>query len=315
MSDSAVIGPPQPQMVAATRPRISLRHAIYRARWAYLFIAPFFIFFVLFSLYPILFSLYLSLTEWKGLGPIKYVGLDNYQRLMGDTVFWQSMVNGLLLFVMYVPLMTLLALILAVILNSKRVRGFRIFRTIIFMPYITNMVAAGFAFRLLLNSSDGLVNQLLGIFGIASIPWLDSVAGARVSLCLLIIWAWLGYNMVIMLAGLQTISSDLTEAAKIDGASNAKVFIYITIPLMRPVLTFSVVLSTIGSFSLFTEVSILTNGGGPMNATITPIVTIFNQNFGNFRLGYASAMSYVYFAFILVLTLFQMRYLNKGEES
>jgi lactose/L-arabinose transport system permease protein len=312
MSDSAAIE--RSPLQSLDRSRMSLVREIVRSRWAYLFVAPFFVFFAVFSLYPVLFSLYLSLTEWKGLGPIKYIGLDNYQRLLNDTVFWQSMLNGALLFFMYVPLMTLLALVLAVILNSRRVRGFRIFRTIIFLPYITNMVAAGFAFRLLLNQSDGLVNQILGAFGIAPVPWLESIAGARVSLCLLIIWAWLGYNMVIMLAGLQTISSDLTEAAQIDGANNFQAFIYVTIPLMRPVLTFSVVLSTMGSFGLFTEVSILTNGGGPINGTITPIVAIFNQAFNNFRLGYASAMSYVYFALIFVLTLFQMRYLSQNEE-
>jgi lactose/L-arabinose transport system permease protein len=313
MSDSAVLG--TSPLPSVHRSRVPLWREIIRSRWAYLFVAPFFAFFAIFSLYPVLFSLYLSLTEWKGLGPIKYVGLDNYQRLFNDVVFWQSMLNGALLFFMYVPLLTILALVIAVILNSKRVRGFRFFRAIIFMPYITNMVAAGFAFRLLLNQSDGLVNQMLGAVGIPPVPWLESVGGARMSLCLLIIWAWLGYNMVIMLAGLQTISSDLTEAAQIDGANNTQAFMYITVPLMRPVLTFSVVLSTMGSFGLFTEVSILTNGGGPMNATITPIVAIFNQTFVNFRLGYASAMSYIYFAVIFVLTLFQMRYLSRNEES
>src|SRR5260221_12222215 len=166
MSDSATLITAQPNTQAVKRSRLSLWREIFQARWAYLFIAPFFVFFILFSLYPVLFSLYLSLTEWKGLGPIKFIGLDNYQRLLGDTVFWQSMMNGVLLFIMYVPAMTLLALVLAVLLNSRRVRGFRIFRTIIFMPYITNMVAAGFVFRLLLNSSDGLVNQMLSLGGI-----------------------------------------------------------------------------------------------------------------------------------------------------
>src|SRR5260221_2685493 len=161
MSESAVLGTSQTQVATEARTRRSLRHEIFRARWAYLFVAPFFIFFALFMMYPVLFSLYLSLTEWKGLGPIKFIGLDNYQRLLGDTVFWQSMMNGVLLFIMYVPAMTLLALVLAVLLNSRRVRGFRIFRTIIFMPYITNMVATGFSFRFLLNSSDGMVNQML----------------------------------------------------------------------------------------------------------------------------------------------------------
>src|SRR5258708_3809056 len=284
MSDSAILKTSNVGPIKARR--TSLWNEIFRARWSYLFVAPFFIFFALFSLYPVLFSLYLSLTEWKGLGPINFIGLDNYQRLLHDTVFWQSMLNGVLLFMMYVPLMTLLALVLAVILNSRRVRGFRIFRTIIFIPYVTNMVAAGFSFRLLLNQSDGLINQMLAVVGIAPVPWLESVAGARVSLCLLIIWAWLGYNMVLMLAGLQTIPADLTEAAQIDGANSGQAFMYITIPLMRPVLTFSIVLSTMGSFGLFTEVSILTNGAGPMNATITPIAYISNHPFFNFRLSY-----------------------------
>jgi ABC-type sugar transport system permease subunit len=315
MSETVIAGASQPKSEVASRSRHSLWREIVRARWAYVFVAPFFIFFALFSLYPIAFSIYLSFTEWKGLGPITYVGLVNYQKLLNDAVFWQAMGNGVILFLMYVPIMTLLALVLAVVLNSKRVRGFRLFRTIIFMPYITNMVAAGFAFRLLLNRTDGFVNQLIGIFGIAPIPWLETPMGARISLCLLIVWAWLGYNMVLMLAGLQTISSDLTEAAQIDGAGQVQAFVYVTVPLMRPVLTFSVVLSTMGSFALFTEVSILTNGGQPMNSTITPIVAIFNQAFVNFRLGYASAMSYVYFAIIFVLTLFQMRYLGRTEEN
>lgn len=315
MSETVIASASQPKSEVTSRSRRSLWREIVRARWAYVFVAPFFIFFALFSLYPVAFSMYLSFTEWKGLGPITYVGPVNYQKLLNDTVFWQAMGNGVILFLMYVPIMTLLALVLAVLLNSKRVRGFRIFRTIIFMPYITNMVAAGFAFRLLLNRTDGFVNQLIGIFGISPIPWLETPMGARISLCLLIVWAWLGYNMVLMLAGLQTISSDLTEAAQIDGAGQVQAFVYVTVPLMRPVLTFSVVLSTMGSFALFTEVSILTNGGQPMNATITPIVTIFNQAFVNFRLGYASAMSYVYFAIIFVLTLFQMRYLGRTEEN
>jgi lactose/L-arabinose transport system permease protein len=283
---------------------------IYKARWPYLFISPFYLLYLVFGIYPVLFSLYLSFTEWKGLGPIKFVGLKNFMLLFKDKVFWQSMTNGVILFFLYVPLMTFLALVLAVILNSKRVRGFRFFRTLLFIPYIMNMVAAGFAFRLLLNEKYGLVNLLLGTFRIPPVPWLESVWGGRVSLCLLVIWAWLGYNMVIMLAGLQTIPGELTEAALIDGASPSQAFFYVTIPLMRPVILFSVVLSTMGSFNLFTEISVLT-GGGPMNATITPIVSIFNQAFNNFRLGYASAMAYVFFVIIFVLTLLQTRYFGR----
>lgn len=307
MAESILLAHPQP---LPARPRRALWRDVVRARWPYLFVSPFYIMFIVFGLYPLLSSIYLSFTEWKGLGPIKFVGLANYSLLLKDHVFWQSMKNGVILFFMYVPLMTFLALVLAVILNSKRVRGFQVFRTLIFMPYITNMVAAAFTFRLLLNQKYGLINLMLGLFGIAPVPWLESMWGGRVSLCLLIVWAWLGYNMVIMLAGLQTIPGELTEAALIDGAGRTQAFFWITIPLMRPVILFSVVLSTIGSFGLFTEVYNLT-GGGPMNATITPIVSIFGQAFGNFRLGYASALAYVYFAFIFVLTLLQVRYFGR----
>jgi len=286
---------------------------LYKARWPYLFISPFYILFVIFGVYPVLFSLYLSFTEWKGLGPIKFVGLKNFEVLLRDKVFWQSMTNGVILFFLYVPIMTFMALLLAVILNSKRVRGFRFFRTLIFIPYIMNIVAAGFTFRLMLNQKYGLVNALLGIFNIAPVPWLESVWGGRVSLCLLVIWAWLGYNMVIMLAGLQTIPSDLTEAALIDGANPTQAFFYVTIPLMRPVILFSVVLSTMGSFNLFSEIYNLTNGG-PVNATITPVIVIFNQAFGNFRLGYASAMAYVYFIILFALTIIQFRYFGQQAD-
>jgi ABC-type sugar transport system permease subunit len=307
MAETTVIKPSYLSLIAQLRQKWT---EIYKARWPYLFISPFYILFLIFGVYPVLFSLYLSFTEWKGLGPIKFVGLKNFELLLRDQVFLQSMTNGVILFFLYVPVMTFLALVLAVILNSKRVRGFRFFRTVIFIPYIMNIVAAGFTFRLMLNEKYGLVNALLGIVNIPPVPWLESVWGGRVSLALLVIWAWLGYNMVIMLAGLQTIPSELTEAALIDGANPTQAFFHITIPLMRPVILFSVVLSTMGSFNLFSEIYNLT-GGGPINATITPVIVIFNQAFGNFRLGYASAMAYVYFVILFALTLLQFRYFGQ----
>jgi lactose/L-arabinose transport system permease protein len=308
MAETSVMKRPNLSMVAKLHKKWI---EIYKARWPYLFISPFYILFLIFGVYPILFSLYLSFTEWKGLGPIKFVGWKNFELLLKDKLFWHSMENGMILFFMYVPIMTFLALVLAVILNSKRVRGFRFFRTLLFIPYIMNIVAAGFTFRLLLNQKYGLVNALLEIFNIPPVPWLESVWGGRVSLCLLVIWAWLGYNMVLMLAGLQTIPGELTEAALIDGASPTQAFFYVTIPLMRPVILFSVVLSTMGSFNLFSEIYNLTNGGGPVNATITPVIVIFNEAFRDFRLGYASAMSYLYFIILFVLTLLQFRYFGQ----
>ncbi len=291
-------------------------HALVQARWGLLFISPFYLLFAVFGLYPLLFSVYLSFTKWNGRGSPLFVGLDNYALLLQDDVFWKSMANGVILFFLYVPIMTFLALVLAVVLNSRRVRGFQFFRTIIFMPFVTNMVAAGFTFQILLNQNYGLFNIFLGWLGLPAVPWLNNEWAARVSLALLVTWAWLGYNMVIMLAGLQTIPKDLSEAALIDGANPAQAFLHVTVPLMQPVILFSVVLSTAGSFGLFAEnmsLFSLSQGVGPLNSTITPIVDIYREAFRNLRLGYASAAAYVYFAIIFVFTLLQVRYFGQRE--
>jgi len=290
----------------------SLWQHIKKARWAYTFISPFYILFAIFGLYPMALSLYLSFTRWKGVGPMEFSGAANFALILKDKVFWQSMSNGVILFFLYVPIMLFLALALAVILNSGIVKGFRFFRTLIFLPFITNMVAAGFAFRILLEKQNGLLNVLLKYTGISPIPWLEDVWWARISLSLLIIWAWLGYNMVLMLAGLQTISRDLTEAATIDGASPIQAFFHVTVPLMRPVILFCTITSMIGSFGLFTEVSTLTRGG-PANATITPLIRIYGIAFGSYQFGYASAVAYTFFALIFILTVIQFR-LNRDQD-
>ena len=291
----------------------SLWQRIKKARWAYTFISPFYILFAIFGLYPMVLSVYLSLTRWKGVGPMKFAGAVNFSLVLKDQVFWQSMANGVILFFLYVPIMLFLALALAVILNSGRIKGFRIFRTLIFLPFITNMVAAGFTFRILLEQQNGLFNTLLGMVGLKGIPWLESVWWARISLSLLIIWAWLGYNMVFMLAGLQTIPRDLTEAAQVDGASPIQAFFNITVPLMRPIILFCLINSTIGSFGLFAEVRTLTPLGGPAYSTITPLIRIYNLAFQSYQFGYASALAYTFFALIFILTVFQFR-LNREQE-
>jgi lactose/L-arabinose transport system permease protein len=296
-----------------------LWHEIVRNRWAYIFISPFFILFAIFQAFPIGYSIYISLFDWNGIGPMEYVGLKNYEFLVGPggKAFQQSLENGVILFLMYVPVMTLLAIVLAVLLNSKRVRGFKLYRTILFMPYITSMIAAGITFQLLLQQDNGLLNVVIQALGGSPLQWLETKWLARISLCLLIIWGWLGYNMVIMLAGLQTIPHELNEAARIDGANAVQAFFRITIPLLRPVIAFSVILSTIGSFGLFNETMALfksTGGAGPLRSTLTPLVYIYGQAFGRFRLGRAAAAGYLYFALIFILTLIQLRYVGREED-
>ena len=230
-----------------------------KSRWAYLFISPFYISFAIFGLIPLVLSVWMSLTRWKGVGPMVYEGFDNYAFILQDKLFWKSILNGVYMAILHIPVILFLALVLAVILSSGRVKGYRFFRTVIFLPFITNMAAAGFTFGLLFDQTSGLVNVVLRDYlNLPGVPWLENEWWARISLTILIIWAWLGYDMVYMLAGLQTIPRDLTEAAMVDGATPTQAFFHITIPLMRPVLIFLTITSTMGSFNLFTEVFALT---------------------------------------------------------
>jgi ABC-type sugar transport system permease subunit len=283
-----------------------------RYRAPLLFVSPFFILFAIFGVYPIVFSLWLSLHSWRGVGEMKFVGLDNYVLLFRDSVFWNTMLNSAILFVIYVPLMTFLACVLATVLHADFVKLQGFWRTLIFLPYITSMVATGYTFKLIFDRRAGIANHLLGFFGLGPIPWLDDPWWARITLGLLMIWAWLGYNTVIMLAGMQTIPSEITEAALVDGASRPQIFFRITIPLLRPVIIFAVTLSIIGTFQMFTEPYILT-GGGPIRATETPVMEIFTNTFIALKFGYAAAMSYIYFAIIVVITLVQLRLVTRKE--
>jgi ABC-type sugar transport system permease subunit len=309
-------------LAAATGQAASSRHrpagfggirSVWRYRWPLVFIAPFFVLFAVFGVYPILFSLWLSLHEWKGVGPMQYVGIENYRFLMRDRLFWGSMRNALILFFLYVPVMTFLAIVLATVLNAGFLRLQGLWRALIFVPHITSMVAAGFTFRLIFDTHSGFANRALGWFGVSPIPWLDDVWWARITLALMMIWAWLGYNTVIMLAGLQTIPTEVSEAARVDGANRVQVFSQITVPLLRPVIIFSVTLSIIGTFQMYTEPLILTQGG-PIRATETPVMQIFSTTFQNLKFGYAAAMSYVYFIVIVVVTLLQFRFVSREEQ-
>ncbi|MDQ3513125.1 MAG: sugar ABC transporter permease [Chloroflexota bacterium] len=283
-------------------------------RWPFLFISPFFILFGIFAVYPIFFSLWLSLHQWRGLGPMTWVGAENFRLLLGDGLFWKTMLNALLLFLIYVPLMTFLAVVLATVLNSGFLRLQGLWRALIFLPHITSMVAAGYTFRLMLDTHSGAANRALGWLGLGPVAWLDDRWWARVSLGMMMIWAWLGYNTVIMLAGLQTIPPDLADAARVDGAGRVQVFRNVTVPLLRPVIVFSVTLSIIGTFQMYTEPLVLTEGG-PIRATQTPVMEIFATTFNNLKFGYAAAMSYVYFIVIVIVTLVQFKFVSRGDTA
>lgn len=277
----------------------------------YLFIAPAVVLFLVFTLYPIVSSLLLSFQIREG-GDYVFSGLANYARLFGDDLFYTALRNTFLILIIQVPIQLALALVLAVALNSAlgRLRGF--FRVSFFMPAITALVAYAIVFFIMLNQDFGLVNFALGLVGVEAVPWLTNGFWAKVSLILALTWRWTGYNMVIYLAGLQSIPDELYEAAAIDGAGRWRQFVSITIPQLRPIILFTVVLSTIGTLQLFDEPYILTNGG-PNNATLTIALYLYQNGFQFFDFGYASAIAYVLVVLIGLLSYFQIRFAG-GED-
>ena len=281
----------------------------------YVFIAPFFILFVSFMLYPFAFSIYAAFTEWNGIRQPVFIGLDNFSRLLQDNIFRQSIINGVIIYFMYVPLLVLLALLLAVGLTRPWIKLKSFFRAAVFVPNITAVVAVAFLFRLAFSpNANGLINSFLQNFNPdIQISWFATPMLARGVLALLILWRWLGFNMIIMMAGLSTIDSDLYESAEIDGAGAIKKFTKITIPLMRHSILFICVMSTIGTFSLFAEPMFLTSGGGPMNATISTVLYMYNTAFLHMRFGYASTIAVAYFIIMMLLAAAQFR-VNRNKD-
>lgn len=286
----------------------------YLNRFGWLCVTPAMIFFAAFMAYPILSSLYYVTRKWKGASNT-FVGLGNFVRMSGDSFFWQAVGHNFIYMAIQIPLMILLALLLAVILNQgiKHLRG--AFRTIFFLPCVTSLVAYSVLFRILLQS-NGLLNNVLLNAHILSEPiaYLASPFWANVTIILAMTWRWTGYNMVFFLVGLQNIDTEIYEAAEVDGASRARQFFQITMPLLLPVILFSAVTSTSGTMQLFDEPNILTTMGGPANATMTAALYIYRQAFViNSDFGYSTALSYVVVLIAGVFAYVQMRLLGNRE--
>jgi multiple sugar transport system permease protein len=280
-------------------------HQAVRA-WA--FLAPSFLHLLVFSVGPILFAFWLSFHEWNLLEPARpFVGLDNYRELAGDADFWRAIRNTTV-YVLFVPAGMAVALGLALFVN-RRIPGVRIMRTILFLPYITSFVAISLVWRWMFQPDVGLFNNLLGRVGIPPQPWLSSPSSALPSLMLMSVWMYAGYMMVIFLAGLQNIPETLYESAKIDGAGPWRRFLHITLPMLRPTLLFILVTMVIFMFQVFTAVYVMTEGG-PLHATDVVVYHVYRAAWEYLRMGYASAMAWVLFAIVFVITLIQFRWLG-----
>ncbi|WP_329361768.1 carbohydrate ABC transporter permease [Streptomyces sp. NBC_01483] len=293
---------------AAPRPtaRILRRRAV-----PYLFILPALVLFAVFKLYPIGSSFLMSLYENVN-GTQEFVGAGNYTRAMDDPLLWTALKNTAIILVVQVPVMLALAVGIAVALDSTILRGRAFFRLGFFLPTVTGLVAYGIVFAVLLNTQYGLVNWLLGLVGVGEVPWLTDPLWARISLGLALTWHYTGYNAVIFLARLQSLPTELYDAAAVDGASARQSFRHVTLPGLRPALLLTTVLSTIGTLQLFDEPYVLT-GGGPDNATLTIGVYLYQNAFKYFDFGYASAVAYILTVLIGILGIAQFRLL--GEKS
>lgn len=274
----------------------------------YIFILPWLVGLVAFVVGPIIASFYLSFTDYQIVKPPTFTGLANYQRLASDDLFWQALKVTAIYVVVTTPLQLCLSFAVALLMNQK-VRLLGLWRTIYYIPNLVPTIAVAMLWLWVLNPQFGLLNTLLRYVGIQGPLWLSSSRWALISLIIMSLWSAVGAPMLIYLAGLQGISSDLYEAVACDGGGGWAKFRYITVPMMTPVIFFNLVMSMIASFQIFSGPYLVT-GGGPANATLFYVLYIYQNAFQYFQMGYASALAWVLFVIILAVTVLVLRWSN-----
>lgn len=303
-------------MTTATETR---RPGIWRRFWSrwnqregYVFVLPSFVHLALFFLVPLGFSLWLSFHDWRGLNTSNppFVGLENYQFMLGDRRWWNALLNTLYYTFVSVPLGMVVSLGIAMLMNL-RIRGVYLLRAIFFIPVITSWVAVSVVWLWVLDGNIGLLNYGLSLIGIDGPDWLADPRTAMLALILIATWKGAGFQMIIWLAGLQGIAKELYEAAVVDGASALQRFRYVTLPLLAPTTFFLLITGVIGSFQVFTPVFVLTQGG-PLGSTDVAVYRIYQRAFVNFDFGYASALAWVLFLLIFAATLVQLAYMRRN---
>ena len=277
--------------------------------WAFLLPASILIF--VFCFYPMVQALILSFQKGTG-SAVQPAGFANYVRILKDATFQQCLFNTIFYFVIQVPIMLILALILAQLLNSPDIKGKGIYRTMIFLPCATSLVSYSMIFKSLF-ANDGLVNRVLSTVGIPTVDWFQNAWAARWVIVIALVWRWTGYNMVFYLAGLQNIDYSIYEAARIDGASPLQQFVHLTIPLLKPTILLTAIMSTSGTLQLFDE-SVNLTAGGPGKATMTLTHYIYNISFVETpKFNYAAALSVFILVVVAVLSAIQMKVGDKRD--
>jgi cellobiose transport system permease protein len=274
--------------------------------------------FAVFGLFPVLFSLYLAFHRWNGLGEMEFVGLDQFRFLVEDSTFWLALRNTFAIwFLSTVPTLCL-ALVIAAMLNST-VRFTSVYRIAYFVPNITSLVAVAIFFGAVFSTNFGLVNAILRAVGLPAAEWLTDPFGMKIAVASVMTWQWTGYNAIIYLAGMQAIPSDLYEAAKVDGAGPVQTFFRITVPMLRPIILFTVIVSTVNGLQSFTESQVLfgsnttlnPNTGGPGQGALTMVLYFYHQAFDNRDFGYGAAIAWAVFLVIVLFAVINWRLVQR----
>lgn len=296
--------------------KASLGKRLRKALPMYAAVSPYYLLYLCFSALPVLFTMALAFCKWDGfsLGDITFIGWDNFAYLLNDKVFYFSVVNTFVLWAMATIPTLVLAMLVAVMLNAN-IRYSTTFKVAYFLPNITSMVAMGILFGSIFSSQFGLMNGLLHALGLESVRWLQTEWGIKIAITALTVWGWVGYNALIYLAGLQAIPSELYEAARVDGAGSWRMFFYVTLPQMRPVVLFTVIMSTIGGMQSFTEAQVLTSAqssnslsaGGVGQSGLTMVLYFYSVAFKDNNYGYGAAVAWGVFVVVTIFAIINWR--------
>jgi len=278
------------------------------------FLAPALVILLVFVAWPMLSALRLSFTDASGFGQEEYVGLDNYVRVFTDPDVLQAMGNTAYYAILFTPTAIVAALLLALLVNHRRLPGRGAFRTVLFLPFIVSLAVAAFAWSYLLDPQIGLLNHWLRVFGIQLGNVLQDPALAMPTVALVAVWKSFGFYLVIFIAGLQEIPGSLYEAARVDGATAWQRFRHITLPMLSNTLAFVMIVALIAALQAFDQIYVMT-GGGPYGTTQTVVMEIYTSGFKKLELGFASALSYVLLLITLVLSLVQFRFFGRREKD
>ena len=279
-----------------------------RAAWG--FVAPSLIAIAVFFVVPVISALLLSLTDFDiyalaDLGNMRFVGLQNYERLLGNPLFWGAMRNTMWFSVLGVPLTIGASLLAAVILNARTVKWRPLWRVMFFAPYVTTLVATAVLWNYMLHTRYGVINWMITSFGLPAVDWLGNPDTSIPAILMFVVWKIFGYNMLIFLAVLQTVPDDLYEAARIDGAGPLARFQHVTLPAIAPTLLLVSIISVAGFFQLFAEPYVMTQGG-PAQSTVTVLYFMYEEGFKWWNLGSASAVAFILFLCIFAVTMLQL---------